>query len=53
MNYQSSNFRSEGSLNENAKKGPKVVIFFKIYMMFLSFVNLYVLQMSKKIKLYL
>ena len=37
MNYQSSNFGSEGSWNENVKKDLKVEIF-----IFLSLVNLYV-----------
>ena len=34
MNYQSSNFRGEGSWNENVKKGLKLEISFKIYMIF-------------------
>ena len=42
MNYQSFNFASEGSWNENVKKGPKVEISLKIQMNFLSFVNFYV-----------
>ena len=47
MNYQSSNFGNEGSWNENVKKGLKVEI------IFLSLVNLYVVQKSEKVKLYL
>ena len=53
MNYQSSNFGSEGSWNENVKKGLKVAISLKICIIFLSLVNLYVVQKSEKIKLYL
>ena len=53
MNYQSSNFGSEGSWNENVKKGLKVEISLKILIIFLSFVNLYVVQKSEKVKLYL
>ena len=53
MNYQSSNFGSEGSRNENVKKGLKVEISFKIWMIFLSFVNLYIVWKGKKVKLYL
>ena len=53
MNYQFSNFGSEGSWNENVKKGLKVEISFKIWMVFLSFVNLYIVWKSKKVKLYL
>ena len=40
MNYQSLNFGSEGSWNKNIKKGLKVEISFKIWMIFLSFLNL-------------
>ena len=39
MNYQSSNFGSEGSWNENVKKGLKVEISLNDF--FLLFVNLY------------
>ena len=49
MNYQSSNFGSEGSWNENVKKGLKVEISLKIYISFLSFVNLHVVQKSEKV----
>ena len=42
MNYQSSDFGGEGSWNENIEKGLKV-----------SFVKLYIIQKSKKVKLYL
>ena len=40
MNYQSSNFGSEGIWN--VKNDLKVQISFKIWIIFLSFVNLYV-----------
>ena len=40
MNCQSSNFESEGSWNENVKKELKVEISFKIWTIFLLFVNL-------------
>ena len=53
MNYQSSNFGSEGSWKENVKKGLKVETSFKIWIIFLSFVNLYAVHKSKKVKLYL
>ena len=53
MNYQSSDFGGEGSWNENIEKGLKVEIPFKIRITFLSFVKLYVVQKSKKVKLYL
>ena len=66
MNYQSSTFGSECSVNKNVKKGLKVEISQKIYMIFLFPVNtstrlmrlirlygLYVLQKSKKVKFYL
>ena len=53
MNYQSSNFGGEGGSNENVKKCLKVEIPLKIYMIFLSLVNLYVVQKSEKVKLYL
>ena len=53
MNYQPSNFGSEGSWNENVETGLKVEISLKILIIFLSFVNLYVVQKSEKVKLYL
>ena len=53
MNYQSSNFGSEGGWNENLWKGLKVEISVKISRIFLSFVNLWVVQKSEQIKLYL
>ena len=53
MNYQSSNFRGKGSWNENVKKGLKVEISLKIKMIFLLFVNLYLIQKSEKVELYL
>ena len=53
MNYQYPNFSGEGSWNVNVKEDLKVEFFLKIYMIFLSFVNLNVVQKSKKAKLYL
>ena len=53
MNYQSSNFGGKGSWNENVKKGLKAETSLKIYMIFLSFVNLGVVQISEIVKLYL
>ena len=37
----------------NLEKGLKVVISLKIYMNFLAFVDLYIVQMSEQVKLYL
>ena len=51
MNYQSSKLGSGGSWNENVKKVLKVDISLKIIL--LLFVNLYVVQKSEKVKLYL
>ena len=53
MNYQSANFGGDGNWNENVKKGLKVEVSLKIYMIFLSFVNIYVLRKIKKLKLYM
>ena len=53
MNYQSLNSGGEESWNENVKKGLKVEITLKIWMIFLLIVNLYVVQKSKKVKCYL
>ena len=49
MNYESSNFGSEGNWNENVKKGLKVEIILKIQITFLSYVNS---QNIAKVKLY-
>ena len=53
MTYQSSKFGGEGSWKKNVKKGLKVEISLKNLNDFLSFVNVYVIQKSKKVKLYL
>ena len=53
MNYQSSSFVGEESWNENLWKGQKVEIFLKVYMIFILFVNLNVVQKSEQAKLYL
>ena len=52
MNYQS-NFGGKGSWYKNVEKCLKVEISFKIWMILLSFVNLYVVQKSDKVTLYL
>ena len=53
MNYQSSNLGSEGSWNKNVIKGLKVENSLKTQIIFISFVNFYVVQKSEKVKLYL
>ena len=53
MSYQSVKFRGKGIRNKNLWKSLKKEISFKIQMIFLSFVNLNVVQESKQVKLYL
>ena len=53
MSYQSSSFGEDGCWNEDLSKGQKVEVFLKIYTIFLSFVNLHVVQKNEQAKLYL
>ena len=51
MNYQSLNFGVRRVERKNVKKGLKVEIVFKIYIIILSFVNLYVVQKEQESKI--